>query len=101
MARRHPSTPGQRARWVSRMIAQAGSYGLVTLVSREAGVSRQTLYTWAERGVRALETAFDPPVGAAAGGVELARQVLTLLAEAHPSERGIQVVLERLTGRWV
>src|SRR6266536_2110084 len=50
MARRHGSTAGQRMAWVSQLLGGSGTYGLVTLLSREAGVSRQTLYTWAEIG---------------------------------------------------
>jgi transposase-like protein len=99
MARRHRSTPGQRAQWVSRMIADSGAYGLVSHLSREAGVSRQTLYAWAEQGRRALEQAFRPAVPEGGPSPEVARQVLTLLVEAHPSERGIRAVLGALTAR--
>jgi hypothetical protein len=98
MARRHPSTPGQRAQWVSRLIADSGAYGLVTHLSREAAVSRQTLYRWAEQGRWALEQAFTPSVPDSGTRPELARQVLTLLVEAHPSARGIRAVLGALTG---
>ena len=48
MARRHGSTARQRVEWVSQLLAGSGTYGLVTLLSQTAGVSRQTLYTWAE-----------------------------------------------------
>ena len=98
MARRHASTPGQRAQWVSQMIAGSGAYGLVTHLSREAAVSRQTLYRWAEQGRWALEQAFTPPAPESGPRPELVRQVLTLLVEAHPSERGIRTVLRALTG---
>lgn len=101
MARGHASTPGQRAQWVSRMLATSGTYGLVTHLSREAAVSRQTLYTWAEQGRRALEQAFTPSVPETSASPALARQVLTLLVEAHPSERGIRAVLGSLTGQWL
>lgn len=98
MARRHASTPGQRAQWVSRMLAGSCAYGLVTHLSREAAVSRQTLYAWAEQGRRALEQAFAPAAPAPGPRPELARRVLTLLVEAHPSARGIRAVLGALTG---
>jgi hypothetical protein len=101
MARRHASTPGQRAQWVSQMLAGSGAYGLVTHLSREAEVSRQTLYAWAEQGRRALEQAFTPPAPESGPRPELVRQVLTLLVEAHPSERGIRTVLRALTGSGV
>jgi hypothetical protein len=99
MARRHPSTPGQRAQWVSRMLAASGAYGLVTHLSREARVSRQTLYTWAEQGRRALEQAFTSAAPAPGPRPDLVRSVLTLLVETHPSERGIRAVLGALTGQ--
>lgn len=99
MARRHPSTPGQRAQWVSHMIATSGAYGLVTHLSREANVSRQTLYAWAEQGRQALEQAFTPAAPAPGLRPDLVRSVLTMLVEAHPSERGIRAVLEALTGQ--
>ena len=60
MARRHGSTAGQRVAWVSQLLGGSGTYGLVTLLSRTAGVSRQTLYTWMEQGRAALEQAFAP-----------------------------------------
>jgi len=101
MARQHPSTPGQRARWVGRLIAQGGAYGLVTLLGREAGASRQALYGWKARGLRALEQAFAPVAAGPDGPGDLARAVLTLLVEAHPSERGIQACLGALCGRRV
>jgi hypothetical protein len=57
MARRHGSTAQQRAAWVSQLLAGSGTYGLVTLLSQTAGVSRQTLYTLAEQRRAALEQA--------------------------------------------
>ncbi len=58
MVQRHDSTPVQRAQVVCQMIAHAGDYGLVTQLSRDLGVSRQTLYTWMERGWQAMEAGF-------------------------------------------
>jgi len=101
MVRSHPSTPQQRAQWVSQMLAQQGHYGLVTQLSRQAGVSRQTLYTWAKSGRRALEHAFTPAAAAPQLRPALARQILELLVESHSSYRGIQVCLARLTGQMV
>src|SRR5512138_2984519 len=101
MVRSHPSTPEQRAQWVSHMLAHQGQYGLVTHLSRQAGVSRQTLYTWAKSGRRALEHAFTPAPAAPQPRPALARQILELLVESHPSYRGIQVCLARLTGQTV
>ena len=39
----HSSTAQQRAQWVSILMAQEGSYGVVSQQGKEAKVSRQTL----------------------------------------------------------
>ena len=101
MARRHGSTPGQRVAWVSQLLGGSGTYGLVTLLSRTAGVSRQTLYTWAEQGRSALEQAFEPRASEGASTPELERQVLSLLAEAHATTRGSQTSLWQVARRRV
>ena len=101
MVQRHDSTPTQRARAVCQMIAHAGDYGLVTHLSRDPGVSRQTLYTWMERGWQAVEAAFLPPPAAPTITPALHRQVLTLLVEGHASVRGIQACLRVTTGQHV
>jgi hypothetical protein len=101
MARRHGSTVGQRVAWVSQLLAGSGTYGLVTLLSRTAGVSRQTLYTWAEQGRAALEQAFEPSQPVPAITPELERQVLSLLVETHASVRGIQAGLWQVARRRV
>jgi transposase-like protein len=93
MARRHGSTVGQRVAWVSQLLAGSGTSGLVTLLSRTAGVSRQTLYAWAEQGRVALEQAFAPLASEPAITPALERQVLSLLVETHASVRGIQAAL--------
>jgi len=82
--------------WVSQLLGGSGTYGLVTLLSREAGVSRQTLYTWAEIGRAALEQAFGPSESERVSTPELERQVLSLLVETHASVRGIQRVLRQM-----
>jgi hypothetical protein len=73
----------------------------VTLLSREAGVSRQTLYTWAEQGRVALEQAFGPREAERTIRPELERQVLSLLVETHGSVRGIQAGLRQVARRRV
>jgi hypothetical protein len=96
MVQQHPNTPAQRAQWASQMIAHAGEYGFVTQLSRATGVSRQTLYTWAERGRQALVQAFTP--GAAPHlARDLTRQILNLWVDGHASYGGIQTCLRRLT----
>ena len=57
MIQAHSSTPSQRAYWVSTLVASEGTYGVVSQMSQISQVSRQTLYSWKERGQRALEAA--------------------------------------------
>jgi hypothetical protein len=101
MVQRHDTTPAQRAQAVAQMIAHAGDYGLVTHLSRDLGVSRQTLYRWLERGWQALEAAFLPLPAAPSVTPALQRQVLTLLVEGHASVRGIQACLRATTAQHV
>lgn len=83
------------------MIAYAGDYGVVTQLSRELGVSRQTLYTWMGRGWQAVEAACLPPPAPPPISPVLERQVLTLGVEGHASVRGIQSCLRATTGQHV
>jgi transposase-like protein len=43
------STVGERVAVVGQLRGRQGEYGVVTALSREVGVARQTLYTWRER----------------------------------------------------
>jgi hypothetical protein len=99
MIQHHSSTAQQRAQWVSVLLAQQGNYGVVSHLSQEADVSRQTLYSWKAKGQRALQAAFEPEEPKA--GLALERAVLTLLVEAHASYRGIQACLEELLDQHV
>src|SRR5712692_8864356 len=72
----HYSTPTQRAQWVSALVAQEGTYGVVSHLSQMAEVSRQTLYSWKATGQSALEAAFEPKEPQARTPLE--RAVLTL-----------------------
>jgi hypothetical protein len=101
MTQRHGSTAKQRVGWVSQLLAGSGTYGLVTLLSREVGGSRQTLYTWAEQGRVALEQAFGPREVEVVSTPALERQVLSLLVETHGSVRGIQAGLWQVARRRV
>ena len=96
MGQRHASTPTERAQVVGQMIAHAGEYGVVTALSRQLGVSRQTLYTWCDQGLRALEQVFTPASLVASPPPALERTILTLLVEGHASYRGIQACLRVL-----
>src|SRR5712692_3588199 len=95
----HYSTPTQRAQWVSALVAQEGTYGVVSHLSQMAEVSRQTLYSWKATGQSALEAAFEPKEPQARTPLE--RAVLTLLVEGHASYRGIQACLAVLRGQQV
>src|SRR5215217_2419773 len=101
MVQRHDSTPAQRAQVVCQMITHAGDYGLVTHLSRDLGVSRQTLYSWMERGWQAVEAAFLPVPAPLTITPALHRQVLTLLVEGHATVRGIQACLRATTTQHV
>jgi transposase-like protein len=97
MVRTHPSTPEERAQWASLMIAHTQTYGLVTRLSREIGVSRPTLYAWRQRAQQALREAFTPTLPPPPAASQLDRHVLTVLVEGHASERGIRTCLHALT----
>jgi hypothetical protein len=93
---RHPSTPAERLSWVCRLLADEGTYGVVTALSRASGASRPTLYAWRERARAALTARWAPPTADPGPSREIA--VLTLLLEAHASTRGIQTCLRGLLG---
>ena len=93
----HCSTVQERIEMVSRMVANP-SHGLVSQLSRTHDVSRQTLYRWTARGVRALEEALGGGVVAAKQTASVQTLVLTLLIETHASYRGIQSCLRSMHG---
>src|SRR5258706_3235737 len=95
----HSSTAQQRAQWVSILVAQEGSYGVVSQLAQLAEVSRKTLDSWKAKGGSALQAAFEPKEPQAT--VQLERAVLTLLVEGHASYRGIQACLAVLLGQQV
>ena len=99
MVQRHSRTPYEYTQWVSRLLGHSGSYGIVSGLSQQLGVARQTLYRWKTKGQAALEAAFPPVVtGADDGPCQLERAILTLLVEGHASYRGIQRCLQGLLG---
>jgi hypothetical protein len=103
MVRTHSSTVSQHVHAVSHLLAHEGTYGVVSQMSRSQQVSRQTLYSWKEKGHRALEAAFvaSKPQVQVNEPVDLHRAVLTLLVEGHASYRGIQTCLTVLLGQQV
>ncbi len=98
MIQSHCSTASQRAQWVSAVLAQEGTYGVVSQMSRSQHVSRQTLYSWKATGQAALEKALAPKPEPAPSGQQLERAILTLLVQGHASYRGIQACLQELLG---
>lgn len=103
MVQEQCNTVEQRVEVVSRLIAQRGSYGAVTQLSRQIGTSRQTLYTWKGKGQQALEQALTPvkATGAEEATLRIERAILRLLMEGHASYRGIQACLWELLGEQV
>jgi hypothetical protein len=99
MGQRHPSTPEQRAQWSAVMLAHRGTYGLITRLSRETGVSRPTLYTWRAQAEHALYHTFAPPEPPPRTPA-LERQVLSIWS-AHSSDRDIQTCFRALTERGI
>ncbi|HEY1351575.1 MAG TPA: hypothetical protein VGF67_18305 [Ktedonobacteraceae bacterium] len=66
MLQHHFSTGQQRAQWVSVLLAQQGNDGVVSKLSQQADVSRQTLYRWKAKGQQALQAVFEPKESKAA-----------------------------------
>lgn len=91
MGQAHPSTAAERIQWASMMLAHQGEYGIVTRLSREAQVSRRTLYLWREQAQAALQACFAPPVPSAPPSSS-PRQLLTLWIN-HVTDRGIQATM--------
>src|SRR5215510_12963118 len=100
MGQSHPSTPDQRAQWTASMLAQRGTYGLVTRLSRQSGVSRPTLYAWRGQAEQALLQTFSPPACPTPISAPLERQVLTVWS-AHSSDRDIQTCFRALAQRGI
>lgn len=94
MGHAHPSTPDQRIQWVSRLLASDGVYGSITQLSREANVSRPTLYAWRALAQAAVQATFAPVQDVPRPSTH-ERQILTLWI-AHATTRGIQHALREL-----
>jgi hypothetical protein len=103
MVQTHFSTLSQRVRWISELVAHEERYGVVSQMSQDMAVSRQTSYSWKAKGQRALEATFAPkqPHSPMRASGEVQRAVLTLLIVGHASYRGIQACLKELLGREV
>ena len=97
MGQPHPSTPDQRERYATHLLAHQGQYGVVSSLSRSTGISRPTLYAWRARAQQAIHHAFAAPPPPPSVCPSLERQVLTLLTAAHASSRGMQTCFETFT----
>ena len=94
----HCSTSEQRIAWSLQMLTAPRCHGMVSQLSRDHHVSRQSLYRWKEKAEKALQEAFQPRQWPGQRASHLERHVLTLLIEAHASYREIQTCLQRLLG---
>ena len=92
----HCSTPQQRKAWMIQLLASPTGHGLVSQMSRDHQVSRQTLYRWKQKAEHALQDLFLPTPKPLRADME--QVVLTLLIEAHASYRQIQSCLHTLFG---
>ncbi len=99
MGQAHPSTADERIQWVRMMLAHQGDCGLMTRLSREARVSRRTLYVWRDHAEAALRTAVGPPTAAAPQPTN-PRQLLTFWIN-HRTARGIQGAVQEFTAHGV
>jgi hypothetical protein len=99
MGQRHGSTAEQQVQWSAEMIAHAGEYGMLTRISRESGLSRPTLYRMKARALAGLQQTFAPSPSGTPPTPAVERQILTLLTQAHATDRGIQTCLRHLTAQ--
>lgn len=95
---KHCSTPHQRQAWSIQLLASPTCHGLVSQLSREHHVSRQSLYRWKQKAEQALHDVFESNPNPQAIREHLYPEVLTLLIEAHASYRQIQSCLHKLLG---
>jgi len=94
----HCSTAQQRVGWIRQLLASPACHGLVSQLSRDHHVSRQTLYRWKQKAEQALQDVFIPRPQPEHPESALQREVLTLLIETHASYRQIQTCLQKLMG---
>jgi hypothetical protein len=98
MHQSHCSIPAQRMRLASCMLAHEGKYGMVSQLSREHDISRQSLYTLRSKGRKGMESVFYPKDCLTVEGVQIRRAVLKLLTDGHASREGIQQCIEEMLG---
>lgn len=95
---KHCSTPQQRREWITPLLAKPLCHGVISQLSRDHQVSRQTLYRWKQKAEQALKDVFTDRPKLDEHRFHLHRQVLTLLIEAHASYRQIQTCLAKMLG---
>jgi transposase-like protein len=93
---KHCSTGKERSELVSQLLVPKPRHGLVSELSREYHVPRQTLYRWKEIGAKALEEALEIKPKTPKERTQVEEYVLTLFIEAHASYRNIQKCLQRM-----
>ena len=98
MHQSHCSTPADRIRLASAMLAHEGTYGYVSQLSREQNRSRQSLYVLKARGQKGMEREFRPEGQLTEEEIQIRRAVLTLLVMGHANREGIQLCLSELLG---
>ncbi|SRR6266480_1748529 len=94
----HCSTVQQRSQLVSQLLVEGRPHGLVSQLSRDNQVSRQTIYRWRAKVEQAIEEALSPVAAMSQRKVHIQRAVLILFVEAHGSYRGIQTCMKELLG---
>ena len=94
----HCSTVQQRSQLVSQLLADSRPYGLVSQLSRDYQVSRQTLYRWKAKVEEAIQETLRSDTTKSQRKVHIQRAVLILFVEAHGSYRGIQICMKELLG---
>ena len=95
----HCSTVQQRSQLVSQLLADTRQHGLVSQLSRDYQVSRQTLYRWKAKVEEAIQEALSPDAPKSQRKVHIQRAVLILFVEAHGSYRGIQICMKETLRR--
>jgi hypothetical protein len=98
MRQNHCSTPEQQIRLASHMIAHQRGYGVVTELSQEHKIFRQSLYMWKKNVQKAIEGVFRPKEKGVRTDGRIERAVLTLFTEGHASREGIQHCIKELLG---
>jgi hypothetical protein len=94
----HCTTPADRIRLASSMLAYEGTYGFVSQLSREHDISRQSLYILKSRGREAMERKFCIKEQLTEWKSQIERIVLTLFTESHASREGIQHCIKEILG---